>query len=81
MSGINYNVHCPNCGHEDASGYTDSKPFVFTNIDCFECWFYTTTSIGQYDLEEVNKQREWLDIGDPLDKLPHLSKHLTKLFE
>ena len=24
MSGITYNVHCPNCGHEDASGYTDA---------------------------------------------------------
>ena len=74
MSGISYDVHCPNCGHEDASGYTDSKPFVFTNIDCFECGFYTTTTTGQYDLEEVNTHRKDLEIGEPLDKLPPLEE-------
>ena len=40
MSGISYDVHCPNCGNEDAFGYTDWKPFDSTNIECFECGGY-----------------------------------------
>ena len=74
MSGISYDVHCPNCRNEDAFGYTDWKPFDYTNVECFECGFYTTTTTGQYDLEEVNTHRKDLEIGEPLDKLPPLEE-------
>ena len=70
MSGTSYPTYCPNCENEDAYGYTDWKPFDVTNIECLECGFYTTTTIGQYDLEELNEQRKDLEVGEPLDKLP-----------
>ena len=70
MSGTSYPTHCPNCGNEDAYGYSDHKPFDVTNVECLECGFNTNTTIGQHDLETLNEQRKDLEVGEPLDKLP-----------
>ena len=70
MSGTSYPTHCPNCGNEDAYGYSDHKPFDVTNVECLECGFYTNTTIGQHDLETLNEQRKDWEVGEPLDKLP-----------
>ena len=70
MSGTSYPTRCPNCGNEDAYGYSDHKPFDVTNVECLECGFHTNTTIGQHDLETLNEQRKDLEVGEPLDKLP-----------
>lgn len=68
MSGFSDGVTCPNCG-EEASRYSDYKPFDLVSLDCAYCGFYTSTTVEQLSLEELNDLRSDMDLK-PLKKLP-----------
>ena len=60
MSGNSYNTECPYC-HSEMETYSDWKPFEFTEHQCLECGWYTTTMEGRSSLEEVNENRYEID--------------------
>lgn len=68
MSGHSDSTECVNCG-EQANRYTDWKPMDTLNIECLHCGLYTITEVKQSDLEELNIEREELDLK-PLKALP-----------
>ena len=68
MSGFSDDTNCPNCGQE-ASRYSDYKPFDIVSIDCNNCGFYTNTRVAQMSLEELNDQRNSADL-ELLTELP-----------
>lgn len=57
MSGMSYMTTCPLCEWE-AFANSESKPFEMTDIDCYECWFYTTTNIWRLWLEDLLSLKE-----------------------
>jgi len=72
MSGFSDGTLCPNCG-EEANRYSDYKPFDVVSIDCLECGFYTSTSVHQMELDELNEMRADNEL-EPLKELPEFKK-------
>ena len=72
MSGVSGGTTCPNCDDE-ANLYSDYKPFDVVSIDCLECGFYTSTSVHQMELEELNEMRSDNEL-EPLKELPEFKK-------
>lgn len=68
MSGMSDSVRCPNCGG-DCDRYTDYKPYDYVGLECYDCGFYTDTTVNQATLEELNEWRKDRDMK-PLKTLP-----------
>ena len=70
MSGHSYDSQCPKCSNTMDS-YSDHKPYEFTEHQCYYCGFYTTSTEGRYDLEELNDYREDYYERFPCNKHKH----------
>ena len=68
MSGMSDSDNCPNCGNQ-ASRYSDYKPFDMVTLDCPHCGFYTDVKAGYMELDELNDYRNGPGLA-PLTELP-----------
>ena len=72
MSGNSFGGSCPKCGGS-MDCYEDWKPHAYVSGECLECGFSYYTQDSQMTLEEVNIQREDMDLP-PLQKLKEQKK-------
>jgi len=74
MSGHSSSTTCPNCNN-DCDTYSDHKPFDYVSVRCLECGFQTITNIVYMDLEELNEERENMEL-EPLSELPEQDENI-----
>ena len=57
MSSNSYDSVCPKC-NETMDSYSENRPYDMVEHECFNCGFYTRSTEGRYDLQELNEYRE-----------------------
>ena len=57
MSSHSYDSTCPKC-NESMDSCSENRPYDMVDHECLNCGFYTRTTVGRYDLEELNEYRE-----------------------
>lgn len=67
MSSHGYSGTCPKC-QGSMSLTSENRPYESTYGECLECGFYYYPKEGQASLEEVNQQREDMEL-EPLVEL------------
>lgn len=74
MSGLSDSTICPNC-QGSADLYTDSKPFDYSSIICYNCGLSISPQISYMTLEELNDCRVEQELKK-LKKLPEQDENL-----
>ena len=74
MSSHSYDSICPKC-NKSMDSCSENKPYDMVEHECLNCGFYTKTTEGRYDLEELNEYR-----GDYYERFP-CDKHKHDLGE
>ncbi len=74
MASHSYDSECPKC-NKSMDSWSENRPYDIVEHQCFNCGFYTSTTEGRLDLEELNENR-----GDYYERFP-CEKHKHDLGE